>query len=170
MRRIRRKFTRRERHSTVVGIGISALIAWWAYAPVAARLDQEFGTAKPKKTVQAKSEGPVLTSPGMVAAINAAKPFVAKCYVAYFGHSRHLEQVVIVEFWAEIAGGKGVVFDGKVPVADSISQEFDGCIQEQLYQASFETSLPPGRQKITFPFVFWGLFQVSGTLRCVITD
>ena len=62
--------------------------------------------------------------------------------------------VVIVEFWAEIQGGKGMIFDGKVPVADSVSQEFDGCIQQELFQVSFKTSLPPGRQKITFPFAF----------------
>ena len=151
MRRTKHKFTRRERRATIVGIGIAAAIAWWAYAPVAARLDQEFGK---KKVVQAKSEGPVLTSPGMVAAINVAKPLVEKCYQADFGNSRHREQVVIVEFWAEIQAGKGMVFDGKVPVVDSVSEEFDGCIQAQLFQVSFEISLPPGRKKITFPFAF----------------
>jgi len=154
MLKARRKFNRRERYSTIFGVGIAAVIAWWTYAPVAERLESELGRSSSNDTSEEKSEGPKLSSPGVVAAINAARPLVEICYLAEFRDSRHREQVVIVEFWAEIASGKGLLFEGKVPVVDSVSQQFDGCIQEKLFQVGFDTTLPPGRKRITFPFAF----------------
>ncbi len=145
-------FDRRQRYGMFIGLGVAASIAAMVYSPEALReLSRPQGA--PGEAALAE-RAPPLKGPGRVLAITTASRRVRDCYRAEFGGARHREQVVIVSFLAEITAGAGVISEGAVSSGDGVSMAFDRCIEESLSRVPFSTTAPPGRQRITFPFVF----------------
>ena len=144
----------------MLGLGVAGSLAWAAHLSGAIDFREDF-EAEPTAAVPALSaaapsgeRGPALSAPGVVQAVNAARPGVKECYLAEFSGARDREQVVIVTFQAEVRGAEGLVFQGEVPVADSVSAEFDGCVKEKLFVVTFDANAPSGRQRVVFPFAF----------------
>jgi hypothetical protein len=151
----RKPFTRRERYGMLLGLGVAGSLAWAAHLSGAIDFREDFDS-EPTSAAAAPSveRGAALSGPGEVQAVNAARPGVKECYLAEFTGAPHREQVVIVSFQAEVRGAEGLVFQGEVPVVDSVSAEFDGCVKEKLFVVHFDANAPSGRQRVVFPFAF----------------
>lgn len=157
----RKAFTQRERYGMILGLGVAGSLAWAAHLSGAIDFREDFDAEPPPASVPALSaeapseeKGVTLSASGVVQAVNAARPGVKECYLAEFSGARDREQVVIVTFQAEVRGEEGLVFQGEVPVADSVSAEFDQCVKEKLFVVHFDANAPSGRQRVVFPFAF----------------
>jgi hypothetical protein len=160
----RKPFTKRERYGMILGLGVAGSLAWAAHLSGVIDFRDDFDSEPPaaaapaapalSAAVPSGERGPALSAPGVVQAVNAARPGVEECYLAEFSDARDREQVVIVTFQAEVRGAEGLVFQGEVPVADSVSAEFDRCVKEKLFVVHFDANAPPGRQRVVFPFAF----------------
>ena len=138
----------------MLGVGISAAIAWWANAPATAHMQDGLNRTKASWEGHAGADLPLLSDEGLVVAVNIARKPVKRCYYRESALPAFRERIVVVEFWVEVVGGRGTLFGGKVPSPDSISESFDQCIRDELALVSFQTILPAGRQKVTFPYAF----------------
>lgn len=144
----------------MLGLGVAGSLAWAAHLSGAIDFREDFDRAPPSAAPALSAAAPsgergsALSAPGVVQAVNAARPGVKECYLAEFRGARDREQVVIVAFQAEVRGAEGLVFQGEVPVADSVSAEFDGCVKEKLFVVTFDANAPSGRQRVVFPFAF----------------